>query len=57
MNPDLMANDPSVENMGVSAVNDVNSVPSMFASHTWAWMYIIGSMAVLVILRMFFKKG
>lgn len=52
-----MANDPSVENMGVSAVNDVNSVPSMFASHTWAWMYIIGSMAVLVILRMFFKKG
>lgn len=57
MNPDLMANDPSVENMGVSAVNDVAGVPSMFAAHTWAWVYIVGSMAVLVILHMFFKRG
>lgn len=52
-----MANDPSVEHMGVAAANDVGAVPSMFAAHTWAWTYIVGSMAALVLLHMFFKKG
>jgi len=57
MNPDLMAADPSVEGHGVEPAGGLGAVPSMFAAHTWAWVYIVGSMAALVLMHMFFKRG